>query len=236
MSMGSRIRELRQLRNLSRNELAKLLGVSPSSISNYENDLSAPKEEILYSLLDVLKCDANYLYQDYMDNVEIFSTTFEEQELIRKIRLLESFDRETLKFLIDRMLLKDNEIQIKYISYPVHTTPASAGTGSFLDADNYEMIDIPDDVIPRESNFAVRVSGNSMEPDYKNGSIVFVKQTKEISPGEVGLFIVNNEGFIKILGDSNNLKSINPEYPDIKIGPYDECRIVGKVLGGYNEI
>lgn len=234
MSMGSRIRELRELRKLSRNDLARMLGVSPSSISNYENDISAPNEEILYNLFEILKCDANFLYQDYMDKVEVFSTTFDEQEFIRKLRLLGNYDRKTLNILADRMLNR-SETYTSMITHPVFLMPASAGTGQFLDSDEYELVDFPEDSVPRDSNFAVRVSGDSMEPDYPDKSIVFIKQVKSIEPGEVGIFIVNNEGFLKILGDSNNLISINPDYNDIQIQQFDECRLVGKVVGVYNE-
>lgn len=235
MSMGSRIKELRKLRKLTRNQLAQAAGVSVSAISNYENDLSAPKEEILYNLFDILKCDANYLYQDYMDSIELFTTTFDEQELIRKTRLLSKYDLETLNLLIDRMLNKTMDNLNKYISHPVFLLSASAGTGAFLDSDQYELVDFPEEVVPRDSNFGVRISGDSMEPDYPDGSIAFVKKTKDLEPGDVGIFIVNNEGFIKKLGDSNNLISLNPKYKDIKIGKFDYCKLVGKVIGNYNE-
>lgn len=68
MSFGSRLRERREALHLKQSELGKLLGVTGSAVGNYENGVSSPKADILYKVFDVLKCDANYLFQDEMEN------------------------------------------------------------------------------------------------------------------------------------------------------------------------
>ena len=67
MSVGSRIKELRENKDISRSELADKIGVTIGAISNYENEVSSPKEPILFKLMEVLGCDANYLFQDSID-------------------------------------------------------------------------------------------------------------------------------------------------------------------------
>ncbi len=69
-----------------------------------------------------------------------------------------------------------------------------------------------------------------MEPKYRDDDIVFIKATPEISIGEIGIFIVNNEGFIKRLGN-NCLISLNNKYKDINFKEFDSIICVGKVLG-----
>lgn len=64
MSFQSRLKEARERKGLSRPELATLLGLSKSAISNYENGVSSPKEEIMYKIFDVLEVDPNFLFQD----------------------------------------------------------------------------------------------------------------------------------------------------------------------------
>ena len=64
MSVGSRIRELRESKDISRSELAEAIGVTVGAVSNYENEVSSPKEPILFKIMKALKCDANYLFQD----------------------------------------------------------------------------------------------------------------------------------------------------------------------------
>lgn len=63
MSFGSRLRERREELGLKQSELGKMLGITGSAIGNYENGISSPKADILYQVFDVLKCDANYLFQ-----------------------------------------------------------------------------------------------------------------------------------------------------------------------------
>ena len=50
----------------------------------------------------------------------------------------------------------------------------SAGTGSFLDGDEYEIFSSPD--IPEAATFGVYVDGDSMEPKYHNFDNVRLKE------------------------------------------------------------
>ena len=64
MSFGERIKFRRGELKLSRGELAGRLGVSPSAVSNYENGLSFPKEDVMLRLFDSLETDPNQLFRD----------------------------------------------------------------------------------------------------------------------------------------------------------------------------
>ena len=64
MSIGSRIKELRENKNISRNDFATMIGVTVGAISNYENDVSSPKEPILFKIIETLECEPNYIFQD----------------------------------------------------------------------------------------------------------------------------------------------------------------------------
>lgn len=66
MSIGSRIKERREELGITQQQLAASLGVSKGAVGNYETDANSPKASIMYKVFDVLKCDANYLYQDEM--------------------------------------------------------------------------------------------------------------------------------------------------------------------------
>ena len=66
MYIGERIKQARELRSLSRKELAALLGVTRSAIGNYEAGISFPKPQVLCALFGALKVDANFLFQDYL--------------------------------------------------------------------------------------------------------------------------------------------------------------------------
>ncbi len=96
MSFGEQMRLRREELALSRAQLAEVLGVSPSAISNYENDLSSPKEEILLRLFDALRVDPNYLYRGSFRE-EARALTREEQDLLEAYRSLPPLGRETVK-------------------------------------------------------------------------------------------------------------------------------------------
>lgn len=65
----------------------------------------------------------------------------------------------------------------------VFLTPAAAGSGSFLNGEDYEMIDFNPNNVPEGTDFGIRVSGDSVLPRYVSGQIVFVEQCKELYPG-----------------------------------------------------
>jgi phage repressor protein C with HTH and peptisase S24 domain len=112
---------------------------------------------------------------------------------------------------------------------PLYDIPVSAGTGMFLDSDQYELIEV-DDTVPSAATFAVTVSGDSMEPEFEDRQIIYVRQQITIEPGEVGIFMLNGDVYCKQAADGS-LVSFNPSYRPIRIGEYDDFRIIGKVVG-----
>jgi len=103
MSVGSRIKELRESKGMSRNDLAAKLGVTVGSISNYENEVSSPKEPILFKIMDALGCDANYLFQDSMCTPTLKrDVSVKEFSLIKKYRALDQHGREMVDFTIQK--------------------------------------------------------------------------------------------------------------------------------------
>lgn len=260
MSIGSRIKDLREEKGLTRPELAELLNVTVGSISNYENDVSSPKEPILFKIIEMLGCDANYLFQDVVKITERENdVTLAEYDHIKKYRDLDDFGRETVDITLDRETkrvtsLKNRDKRIEELeTIPPSTVidmkprlenntrfieyhrSASAGTGVFiLGNEGVDQLPIPDTPENRKVDYAIKVSGNSMEPDYYDGDIVLVSQKVELNHGDVGIFIINNNAYIKEYGDTE-LISRNPEADNITISEYDNIVCMGKVVGKYEE-
>ena len=88
MGIGKRIRDKRAELKISSTELAEKIHVSKQTISGYELERTFPNPEKLSRILQVLQCDANYLYQDFIDTQvlkkEQNGLTDQEFELIRK--------------------------------------------------------------------------------------------------------------------------------------------------------
>ena len=108
--------------------------------------------------------------------------------------------------------------------------PASAGTGVYLDDSSTEPLQIVHTDIADRANYAIRVSGDSMMPEYNDGDIVLVETCRSVEVGEIGIFIVDGEGYIKKYG-GDRLTSLNPKYKDILLKRYEAVYCRGRVLG-----
>lgn len=117
------------------------------------------------------------------------------------------------------------------ILIPFYSQPASAGSGTYLfDAADGEWVNIPRTEISKNADFLLEVRGSSMSPKFCDGDKVLIKKTHSIREGEIGIFIVDGESYIKQMG-KNELISINKSYPNIALREFNDCRCIGKVLG-----
>ena len=116
---------------------------------------------------------------------------------------------------------------------PLYALAVSAGTGEFLDGDAYDTVEVGEEVSPL-ADFGVRISGDSMEPRFVHGQIVWVQRREVLRSGEIGIFLYNGSGYCKRLeraGDAVSLVSLNPRYVPIRVAAGDELRVLGKVVG-----
>lgn len=89
MSFGDRLKIARKAKKLTQKDLGKMANVTGSAISNYEKGVSAPNEQILIRLMEILEIDANYLYADEiikMNNISFLSP--DEEHLVSCFRRL----------------------------------------------------------------------------------------------------------------------------------------------------
>ena len=126
----------------------------------------------------------------------------------------------------------------------------SAGTGEFLDEGNFEMVSFPEKSVPKGADFGVRVSGDSMEPVYHDGQIVWVEECETLAVGEVGIFAYDGDGYLKVYCEQEPseqqkdaftdsygclhmqpvMLSYNQAYAPKVIMPDSRFQVVGRVL------
>lgn len=107
----------------------------------------------------------------------------------------------------------------------------SAGTGDYLDEENFEEVDVFTPV-PAHADFGVYLNGDSMEPTFKNDELVWIMQTNELHTGEIGLFFLNGMTYFKKLIVNKKgtfLFSLNSKYKPILIKDTDDFRVFGKL-------
>lgn len=235
--MKDQLQELRKEKKFTQEEAADKFGVKLSTYQKYERDAISPPYDILIKIADFYNVSTDYLLgrteikaMAGTSPAEQLDVTAAEQEIIRRytefpeeVRLLLL---ETIRKLVG---LPDapEDLRPVIVFTRCHRMKASAGMGYDLDnEDEWRDIRIYDCPEAYQADFAVEVDGDSMEPDYHDGDIVFVKQSDDVPVGKVGLFIHEGKGYIKERGEKY-LISHNPDYPDI----HGECRAVGVVIG-----
>lgn len=228
--IGDKIKERRNELNLKQSELSLMTGIKTTTISNYENNVSTPNEQNLYKLMDALKCDANFLFE--WEETEQLQPTYAERQQIKKYRSLDEHGKKAVDSILNieynRCTTPIDEVKI--IHLPKSVLKVSAGSGNWLDEQQLESVSVVDTPVARKANLILEVDGDSMSPMYENGDNVFVRTQPDIEIGNIGIFIVDGNGYIKKLG-KDRLISVNPEYDDIFPTEYSDFRCVGKVLG-----
>jgi len=226
-NIGTLIARRRKELGMNQGQLADILcekgfQISNQAVSKWENGLTLPNARQFLALCDALAVD---------DIRGVFSGRGE--------GLLAGLDREGRKKVMDYVqLLRDSghymvsQSPDKLRMLPLYSLAVSAGTGQFLDGEDYEMVEVGREV-PEGANFGVRVAGDSMEPKFHDGQIIWVRQQRSLMTGEIGIFLYDGNAYLKQLvphGETLALHSLNPKYEDIIISAELPLRVLGKVV------
>ena len=197
MSFGTRLRERREALGMKQSELGRLLGVTGSAIGNYENSVSSPKAEVLYRAFDVLKCDANYLFQDEMRRNPSDGISPAERDMLQKYRVLDGHGKELIDTILnmvhDRLAAAVPDVLPRTRIIPLLGNSFAAGVGEPDFGNALEEYEVAADV---RADFAVRVNGDSMEPWLPDGSVALgVKGMPR--DGDVAALMVDGAFYVK---------------------------------------
>ena len=247
--IAENITHFRKQRGITQKELAKEVGITASTMTDYMKLRSAPSFGVIQKLADyfgVKKSDIDTTFkeessslpdapdsltQQITDKVVQLTTPNKKIVLRTSEELLESqkADGETYR--------QPNEVSevIQLYSYDYYDHPVSAGTGQYLNDVRVERIELPVDV---DADFVIPIKGDSMEPDYHDGDLVFIQTSVDLNDGVIGVFNYNGDAYIKQLvidKDQAYLHSLNPAYKDMPITPDTDFRIIGEVVDLYRE-
>lgn len=233
MSLAQNLKLARIKKGYKQEELAKLVGKSKNVISNWERGDNKPDADTLFDLCDILGVDANYLLG--WENNQNLSLSIKEQEHIKKFRSLDSYGQKQVNTVLNNEYtrVQEQSMQIEEDSAPYtyakteYLTGLSAGTGLFVFDDiPTQIVDVPEEF--KSADFVIGVSGDSMEPTFRDGDRVAVIKQKVLHPGDIGVFMIDGNGYIKELGH-NVLISHNSKYDPIPFTESICC--IGRVLG-----
>jgi len=207
--IGRSIADIRTKAGLSLAKFSTLLedygvSVTPAAISKWEVGKSTPSAYQLIAVSQALQMDTDF--SPFMSGGKTPDLNEEGQRKVAayKADLIAS----------GRYKPQSATNIIKFIEMPVSNLAVSAGTGAFLDEGNFEMVSFPESSVPHGADFGLRVSGDSMEPVYHDGQIVWVQQCEQVALGEVGIFIYDGEGYIKVYHEQEPCSADADDFTD----------------------
>ncbi len=232
MDIGKKLTELRHAAGYSQQEAAALLSkhVSPitnRAVSKWETGVSLPDAEQfiwlceIYGVADVITEFLGFGSDSPYSGLNRDGILMA-KELIRLLRLSDRFKEEPQQ--------EPSLAPAVKRTVPLYDMSVSTGTGIFLDSDNYGSYEGFD--VPPSADFAVRIYGSAMEPEYKNGSIAFVQSAPQLEHGETGIFIFNGDAYCRVMDRSNGVRliALNDRFAPIRINHSYELRTVGRVV------
>lgn len=205
-SIAERIKHLRKQAKLTQRELGRKIGVTPVTISKWELESAHPKSHSLLKLCELFGVDIEWL----------------------------TYGRKTtVNFGIQHMS-SDELLTVPYFE----DVEAAAGEGCEILQERADL----DLVIPKSffstkissSLLGLKVCGDSMEPEFKDGSIICIDidNTRAI---DGRTYVVNHEGMLRVKFIENTpqgilLRSFNPNYQDRLVLSHEKFCIVGTVV------
>ena len=219
-TIGSRIKHLREKKNMTQTELSEMLGMKTyTTVSKWESDDNFPKGRDLKKLAEIFNVSSDYLLGIDLHVDKTIDTIYNQLEKPRQKKVY-NFAKRQLSEQNNKVvpLVGATAANPQVLSYadPVYDTTVNAS-------------------VPDCADCALVIHGKSMEPEYKDGSIVFYKRQESVENGELAIVDIDGDGvtFKKVIFDYDNqqviLRSLNKKYED-RVLKDEEYKIVGKVV------
>ncbi|HEL1970004.1 TPA: LexA family transcriptional regulator [Streptococcus suis] len=239
------IKEYRKSKKLTQKDLAVLLDVAPTAISAWEVGRNKPlmdKIEQMAQIFNIKKSELlgettpttapNSLVEQISDKVVQLSTEGQKSVLHFTSELLEREEA-------DRIVQEEPLFKI-YFSSATKAGPKGYGY------DDYDADYAYTNQEPPRHDIATQVDGNSMNPDYQDGDILYLRDYGASHyNGEECVVVIDDKSYFKRLyttEDGLRLVSTNPDkdtYPDlyIEFPPTDGSHIkIFNVVGSFTPV
>lgn len=256
MGIGARILELRTQAGLNQADFGKLIGVTRSAICNYENGSRSVGKQVILSICREFGVTEDWL-RDGTEPKFVDQPAFDLGDYVRQrgasdleTQILKAYfelDKDTRQKLLEHFKARLSSMpegkkagsetvaeaiaETVYFVVPGFISAMSAGTGQPAGSDEPEDLDLTKRP-PHGTSYVASISGDSMEPTYHDGDKLFIRACEEIEVGQIGVFLMDGQQWVKELGDGV-LISHNPGYDPIPMR--DDIKCQGLVLGVCDE-
>ena len=150
MAFKDRLKEARLSRGLTQEQIAKQIGVAKSTFTGYEKGNSEPSMLTISKIMNVLKVDANFLWQDETNSLTELVVSLDEKALLRKYRDLDDHGRKMVDFTLEEEYKRSKSLEEQtsdnIVEMPPHLEVDAAhhSEGEFTDEERQEDEDMLD--------------------------------------------------------------------------------------------
>lgn len=215
--------------------LSKKTGIPASTIYGlYKKGYENMQLSTLQSICDYFNVSLDYLAKD---GEASNANSAEALRIAADYDALDPHGRRAVRAVLDVEIRRVTEeasrpaLTVKLLHF---SSPSAAGEPMDADSDS-EYIERPASIVPDGSDFTVKLSGHSMEPDFPDGCTAFVRRTFDIDSGDVVIAWLDGGMVCKraVLDGTSivRLESINRAYDDYSGAALENMRIYGKVTG-----
>lgn len=184
--IAENITHFRKQRGITQKELAKEVGITPSTMTDYMKLRSAPSFGVIQKLSDyfgVKKSDIDTTFKEESTNSLPDTPDLLTQQITDKVVQLTPDNKKIVLRTSEELLKKQNEEETKinevsekvidlYQVEVVSETAAASGFNYGFGYDDTDRETIEVDEQPPRHDIATKVSGDSMQPDYQDGDIL----------------------------------------------------------------
>ena len=229
-NIGEVISWLRKNKKISQIDISAALEkydihIKNAAVSAWEKRNSIPSADTLLALCEIL--GINDIYTEFIgENPNDPFKDLNEEGVKKALDYIE-----LLKKSGDYHKQPTEIVEFQPRIMKVAVLAASAGTGNFIDDENFDEVEIYDHV-PRKATFGVYLDGDSMEPRFKDKQLVWIEQTDCLDSGDIGLFYLDGKTYFKkyiVKATGTFLLSLNAKYKPIPISEYSSFKIFGKL-------
>lgn len=233
-STQQRLNQLMSERNLKQIDILNMsmplqertgIKMSKSHLSQYVNGKSSPDQHKLHLLSKTLNVSEAWLLgydvpkEDREFDIPTIETIYNQLDPPRQTKVYD---------FAEYQLKEQNNKAVPLLG----GTAANPTELSYGDSSYGETVEVN---VPEKADCALVVKGDSMEPEYYNGDIVFYKTQPVIENGEIAIVEINGDGvtlkkvYFNYDEDKVILRSLNDKYADRELTP-EQVRILGKVV------
>lgn len=241
--IGEKIKQYRLANGWTQQELGTKIGMSKNAIGNYEKGFRSPKKNTMFDLAKAFSISIDDLFPPVQkDSASDIQSIYDELEPNRQRKVITYAEklRDEQK---NEEEAKINEVSEVISLYQVEVVSETAAACGFNYGFGYEDTDretIEVDEKPPRHDIATKVSGDSMQPDYQDGDILYlVDKGLTTYSGNLAVIAYGDRSYFKKIYTENGrlrLVSLNEKYEDIILDfpPAEDTHIkIFSVVGVY---